>query len=161
MLRRLRISVSVLFAILAIAACVLWARSYGWVDYLGTNLFGSLRLSVISLDGRLTVSMDQLALPDQAFAQWYPADIRDVKMTRADVDDRFSAVAGFGARWSVRPLSTALLLPDWFVALSLAALASVSWPRWKFHFSLRTMLVATTVSAVLLGLIVWAASSAR
>jgi hypothetical protein len=158
MLRRLRIAVSVLFAILAIAACVLWARSHNWADYRDANPFGSFRVSGTSLDRRLTLSVDQLASPNQEFAQRYAVDIRDVMMTRDDVDVRFSAAAGFGARWSVRPISVALLLPGWIAALIFAALASACWPRWRFRFSLRSLFAATTALAVLLGLINWATS---
>jgi hypothetical protein len=45
-------------------------------------------------------------------------------------------------------------LPHWFVALLFAALAALPWIRPTF--SLRTLLIATTLIAVLLGLVAWA-----
>ena len=50
--------------------------------------------------------------------------------------------------------------PHWFLVLLSAAFAAVPWIRQlKWHFSLRTLLIATTLVAVVLGLIVWAASN--
>jgi hypothetical protein len=49
-----------------------------------------------------------------------------------------------------------LSLPYWFVIAMSAALATVPWLRWRF--TLRTLLIATTLVAVMLGLIVWSAS---
>ena len=40
---------------------------------------------------------------------------------------------------------------------SIAALAAAPWIRWSRRFSLRTLLIATTLVAVVLGLIVYAA----
>jgi hypothetical protein len=44
------------------------------------------------------------------------------------------------------------------VFIPFAALAAAPWLRWSNRFSLRTLLVATTLVAVVLGLIMWAAS---
>jgi hypothetical protein len=43
--------------------------------------------------------------------------------------------------------------PHWFLALTTGAIATIPWKPWKF--SLRTLLIATTLVAVVLGLIVW------
>lgn len=53
---------------------------------------------------------------------------------------------------------TYLCIPYWFLALGFAAFAYVSCPplgqiRWRF--SLRTLLIVTTLVAVVLGLVVW------
>jgi hypothetical protein len=49
-----------------------------------------------------------------------------------------------------------LRAPYWSLVLVSAALAIGPWLRYRF--SLRTLLIATTLAAVVLGLIVWAAS---
>jgi hypothetical protein len=47
-----------------------------------------------------------------------------------------------------------IMVPLWFVALAIAGLSvAVLRPPWRF--SLRTLLIATTLIAVVLGLIVW------
>jgi hypothetical protein len=52
--------------------------------------------------------------------------------------------------------STAIYLPDWFAILTVSALSAVPWIRWSKRFSLRTLLIATTLVAVVLGAIVYA-----
>jgi hypothetical protein len=44
-------------------------------------------------------------------------------------------------------------VPDWFLVLVSATFAVAPWLRWRF--SLRTLLFATTLAALALGLIVW------
>jgi hypothetical protein len=46
-------------------------------------------------------------------------------------------------------------IPYLFLVLLAATLAAVPWIRWSNRFSLRTLLIATTLIAVALGLIVW------
>jgi hypothetical protein len=46
-----------------------------------------------------------------------------------------------------------VVIPHWFVLIVLATCATLPWVRWRF--SLRTLLIATTLVPVVLGLIVW------
>jgi hypothetical protein len=48
-----------------------------------------------------------------------------------------------------------LTVPTWFVTTAMCTFASVVWL--PFRFSVRTLLLATTLVAVVLGLIMWAA----
>src|SRR6185369_1468495 len=57
-------------------------------------------------------------------------------------------------RWS-KPNHTSVECPNWFLALSFSALAMASWLRPRYR--LRTLLIATTLVALVLGLIVYAA----
>ena len=47
-----------------------------------------------------------------------------------------------------------LAFPQWCPVLASMILAVIPWLRWRF--SLRTLLIATTLVAVVLGIIVWA-----
>jgi hypothetical protein len=58
---------------------------------------------------------------------------------------------GFG--YSPHIIWPQVILPLWFPALSFAALAWLIHLQWQF--SLRTLLIVTTLVAVVLGLIVW------
>ena len=49
--------------------------------------------------------------------------------------------------------ATGLMVPHWFVVLIFAFLASTSWMKWSYRFSLRTLLIATTLVAVVLGFV--------
>jgi hypothetical protein len=48
-----------------------------------------------------------------------------------------------------------LSLPHSLYALVFVTIAAVPWIRWSKRFRLRTLLIATTLVAVVLGLIVW------
>jgi Flp pilus assembly protein protease CpaA len=48
-------------------------------------------------------------------------------------------------------------VPDWFLVVLSAMLAAVPWVRWCKQFSLRTLLIATALVGVVLGLAVYAA----
>jgi hypothetical protein len=56
----------------------------------------------------------------------------------------------------VWPSGKCIGAPHWFGVFALAGLAAFPWLRWRF--SLRTLLIATTLVAVVLGLAVWAGS---
>jgi hypothetical protein len=51
------------------------------------------------------------------------------------------------------PSSIGILIPYWLPVLLIGTLSALPWLPWTF--SLRTLLIATTLSAVLLGLVVW------
>jgi hypothetical protein len=54
------------------------------------------------------------------------------------------------------PNGRRLDIPYWFIVLLNAAIAAAPWlPWWSKRFSLRTLLIATTLIAVALWLIVW------
>jgi hypothetical protein len=46
-----------------------------------------------------------------------------------------------------------VVIPYWFIGTAILAFGAVPWLRWRF--TLRTLLVATTLVAAGLGLIVW------
>jgi hypothetical protein len=53
----------------------------------------------------------------------------------------------------------AIQMPLWFPVLLTTVLAALPWCRWSKRFSLRTLLIATTLVALALGLVVYATSS--
>lgn len=60
---------------------------------------------------------------------------------------------GFGSH-SVEGKSYAIMMPHWFAVLAAATLAALPWLPFK-RFSLRTLLIAITAVALVLGLAVW------
>jgi hypothetical protein len=57
------------------------------------------------------------------------------------------------ADWVFTFANDGLILPYWLCSLITATIAGAPWI--SFRFSLRTLLIATTLIAVVLGLIVW------
>ncbi len=155
MLRRLRIAASVFFAVVAVALCVLWVRSYSWVNNI-QGYWGTERaLQCSSAVGSLSFSTHSLA--DQH-----------------DKDDWVSIVSNYHksqrqfASWTRPPLPPAFELyldthggsvpmfvrfPYWIAVLTCTVFAAVPWFCWSKRFSLRTMLIATTLVAAVLGLV--------
>jgi hypothetical protein len=71
-------------------------------------------------------------------------------------DDDYLAYQ-FGSRFHFGRLPNGLYVPHWFLVLLATTFATLPWIRYfEWRFSLRTLLIATTLVAVVLGLIVWA-----
>jgi hypothetical protein len=51
-----------------------------------------------------------------------------------------------------------IFIPDWLVLAIFIALGTAPWIPWSKRFTLRTLLIATTLVAVVLGLVMWAAN---
>ena len=164
MLRRLRITASVFFAMVCVAQCVLWVRSYWWTDvlrgtYLGTRVFyaNSLVGRLQYIDGSVRTAgypvfydRNQLSYESRQYSDEY---IERLKVL--DLDQRPSPLHAFGFYVGNTPNCFELIVPHWFFVLTTASLTAVSWIGWSWRFSLRTMLIATTLVAVVLGSVVW------
>jgi hypothetical protein len=130
--RRTRIAVSVFFGVLTAALCVLWVRSYWWVDVVrrGTESVGSSQ-------GRIFVN-DVYNLPGKGKV-----------VTRSIAGNRIHF-------WTARQedlvaVGVGKVFPQW-PAILLAVVSSAA-PWLHYRFSLRTLLIATTLVAVVFGLV--------
>ena len=137
--RKLRIAWSVVWGVAAVLLIVLWVRSYRSHENVWFNVTNSRVITFSSEQGELA-------------CQWYATRptfdftwINDVSMVhRGSSTWKFIKSRSY---WIV-------FFPYWFPTLLSASLAAVPWLRWKF--SLRTLLIATTLVAVVLGFAVYA-----
>ena len=144
--RKLRIAWSVGCGIVCVLLIVLWVRSYQpSTEYRGR--FQSHRnggFGISSVDGRFGI---------------YAWDIRPNRWDyltdnwRSAYGQRSEPYGILGFAIS-RSWARGLLLPYWFLILFVASIGWLSWFRWRF--TTRTLLIATTLVAVVLGLVVWA-----
>jgi len=146
--RKLRIAWSAICAITCVVLVALWVRSYWWLDNVnfstaGTTVVQSFNGSLafvysreISNPGLTTLSAKKLATL-----------IKPIEL-RTKWPDWY-----FGSNQK----TLTIRLPYWFVTLLPCVLAAVPWMRWRF--TIRTLLIITTLVAALLGLAVWAASN--
>jgi hypothetical protein len=147
LIRGLRIAVSAVCGVLCVLLVVFWVRSKWTVDTFGFAYSPRLFL-VSSYSGELTFANIYEGRP-RGTPPWY----EDGKQLPTTLGFAWR-VAGFAPD----PYSYFVLLPHW-CAVAVFALAFVL-PRisWSQRFSLRTLLIATTLIAVVLGLVVWSMS---
>jgi hypothetical protein len=145
--RKLRIAWSVGWGVVAVLLCVLWVRSYWQVEHIFWN--GRAKYFGISIyPGEVTLERaDTIFMPLGWSRVVFP--IRDNDWTS---DDEPRTVLGFG--WEAEDNSKTAYIPFWFLTLTGIALAILPAAAVK-RFSLRTLLIATTLFAVVLGIIVW------
>jgi len=142
MARKLRIAVSVFFGLLAVALCVLWVRSYHFADVLCRHLL------VSSEQGEINVSWND---DGTATGQWMYSRIV-VPWNPSNKSYLPQPSPPFG--WSYNQHHASARFPHWSAMLAAAGFAAVPWFRPRF--SLRTVLIVTTLVAMVLGLVVWA-----
>jgi len=159
MARKLHIAVSVFFGVMTVALCVLWVRSYRRMD-VARHWGDRHKTSFVCGEGKLSYS--RLRLPVQQL-HFYQSHFYQTQCRGWDVESRAVTAPALVAHfaWRRDQDHTNLRLPFWLlVMISLAAFGFVADRAWlplhRLRFSLRTLLIATTVVAVGLGLVVWA-----
>ena len=144
--RKLRIAWSAGCAIACLLLIVLWVRSYSAGTVLAIQLTSTQAVKLISQRGFLGAVLfdphdaprryDKWGFDNYAFDGWAEPSL-DVR---------------------IRPkpdIYAQAMIPCWIAVLMVAVPSLVApWIRWRF--SLRTLLIATTLVAVVLGLIIYA-----
>lgn len=149
LIRRLRTVASVFFAVVTVALCVLWVRSYWQIDWLKVGRptmaasFHSIRGNVLIDIGRPTVdNVNGYGSFDRS------EDWRFVALDRGTL---------LGFKFDRYKGGCQIIAPLWGLAAVAATFATASFIMVPTSFSLRTLLIVTTLVAVVLGLGVWAA----
>jgi hypothetical protein len=147
MLRYVRYAAALVFALLAVGFVALWVRSYWWSDKLGGSL-GSCYMVLMTNQGIVSFdwSCEMLSMPELHFES-FPFDPRQT-------DWRDETFAGFGH--SRLGTFRGLYFPLWFLAATSLGLAALFAFKRAWRYSLRAILVATTLLAAILGLAVYA-----
>lgn len=149
--RRLRIGWTVFFAVLTVALCVLWVRSYWRTDTVVGPLWHSQSFNIVSTQGKLGLAMFVAHSPIQYF-EASTGVYREGILIFAH--SRYCNQLGF--RYFVDESHVYVVAPHWFIIPIPIALSALPWlPRWSTRFSLRTMLIATTLIAAAMGAMVW------
>jgi hypothetical protein len=148
MLKYLRIAVTVLSLTACVLLVALWVRSYWRTDYAWGWVATNHTFHLISREGRWCFAVDQ----DDETDFDKPIGIRFGYIFLPPVIEPTGRL-GFGGSWfDVRHWS--LIAPHWFLVLFFAAATATHWLPWYNRFSLRTLLIATTMVAVGMGAIV-------
>jgi hypothetical protein len=136
LIRSLRIAWSVAWGLLAVLLCVLWVRSYWAINI--WNLSGPHTL--MSFGGKVLI--------DESF-------VRTNRIAPEDPNQNIQTFSS-GPRYIYEPAGTGVTIGYWFPSMLALAVTTAPWlPWWSIRFSLRTLLIATTLVAVVLGLFAW------
>jgi hypothetical protein len=136
MLKYLRIAVTALGLTACVLLMAMWVRSYWRHDQLICPWPNSRTLRVWSTPGHLTF------LTHPKAGQW--------KLETTRVGKRFENQEG-KIGWNSNAFNTIAYCPYWFPVPIPALLAVALWIKWRF--SLRTLLIATTLVVVVLGIV--------
>ncbi len=147
-LRYLRIGWSITCLLAVVFWSAMWARSYRWSEL--CDIAGHIEMS--SFYGSFRVN---IALPPYSFLHdWYfSSNAANGWFTAPDSPAIFARESLY--RFSMMP-GRALTVPHWFCVLLCGVFAVIpNVGKFKTRFSLRTLLIVTTLVAAALGLTVW------
>jgi hypothetical protein len=136
--RKLRIAFSITCGVACVLMSVLWVRSYRVCDGVGWS-------SIEAPSGLGVIQFSALAEPQHR--GWYSTSLQANDVSSDENTDIRAFV------YHVDQDLVYLNAPHWFLAVASAAFAVLPWLRWRF--SLCILLIATTLVAVILRLIVW------
>jgi hypothetical protein len=153
--RRLRIAFSATCLTACVLLIVLWVRSYWWVDTIAERVSATTWITGWSVEGQILWMLESNP-NDSRPAGW---NIDKVRI------EEFNDMMDGNPYYQPHPFGSPVLrritfdskqgaIPYWFSALVAATVATLPWLCWRF--SLRTLLIATTLVALVLGAIVYA-----
>jgi hypothetical protein len=145
MLKYLRIAVTALSLTACVLLIALWVRSYRWTDIL-TWRSSDFDIGADSVAGGTAVFVyvdaDRTIDAGIIFQSYDQDDWPD--MPPPDRTWRF--------QFETTPNELYVVLPHWFHLAIISALSSALWVPWRFR--LRTLLIAITLVAVVMGIVV-------
>jgi phosphotransferase system glucose/maltose/N-acetylglucosamine-specific IIC component len=144
-------------SIVCLGVCValmgMWMRSYYWSYQVFWRTSASYSVGFTSLSGRLVICDCNVAPFGWEKATQFPCldwRVSDTSTIQQSPDAQFHIFSDTTGSGFMVPFWLPVLLS----ALS-AGLATIPWIRRPYRFSLRTLLIATTLLAVVLGMIAW------
>jgi hypothetical protein len=159
MLKFLRIAVTAI----CLTACVLlvaqWVRSYWRYDILAGPLGTTRLIHIVSCRGQLGIGTAPIELLSEFGTRGAPVLHSGPSENMPSLTLRMRSFLGIFF-WHFRPLEreNQIVVPFWLITLVCVSItAAVSLER-TWRFSLRTLLIATTLIAVGLGLVVYLSS---
>ena len=143
--RKLRIAWSVGCGIACVLVIALWVRSYWWTDAIYCPVLLTQIRIVASHDGNIcSFAIPTATIPSKLSSRG--AITRSRFTSYMSPIEKLILYTGYRKR-------TRIDVSHWLLCVLSVTLAAVPWIRWRF--TTRTLLIATTLVAGVLGLIVW------
>jgi hypothetical protein len=136
--RKLRIAWTVAWGIAAVLLVGLWMRSYWWADLINIQYQWPCAVARGNAFYRFNLEWNSAFKRRYEFRAFH---------TELEVEEIWLPTGNFNV---IGPSVTA---PLWLIATASVVTSVFAWIPWRF--SLRTLLIATTLVAVGLGLVVW------
>jgi hypothetical protein len=148
--RKLRIAWSVGWGLLCAMLMALWVRSYWRIDSLTYIQSVSKVICVVSSASQLEVLVTPQTIAHTG------SGIRSYEITQPLVSNGPNGI--LGVYYHSSPGVITFIMPYWLLVTLCGTMSAIpTLILLRCRFTLRTLLIATTVVAVLLGLVVWAA----
>lgn len=158
MSRRLRIAVSASFAVVVFVLLLLWLRSRSFIDVAGVTLPANHVFFATSSRGELELTFEETP-SNSVDDDGNRFGVQSLDMSQ--MFEQYPMRLPFKFAWTNTPHGFRATTPIWLWMLlaTLAALAPWRQALWSNlrRFSLRTLLLTTTLIAIMLGLFVWLA----
>jgi hypothetical protein len=142
--RKLRIAFSAACGVLCVVLIVLWVRSYWHTEFVWRRISVKWSLAAGSFPGAFGIGLQDSNLG------WGASRIPSELWMKFPSSPPYNSSRVWGAFFVD---TRTLLVPYWFVISVTSSLGALPWIRWRFR--LRTLLIATTLIAILLGLTVY------
>ena len=153
--RYLRIAISALSLTACTLLLALWVRSYSALD----RCRGLIGEHVVNFEsGRRDLGIGNWAWRYSSFPWTIRSESYDESVTTVwPFAKGEPPLSNLGIRWywHPRPQTTLVVVPFWLLVLTTAITAAAPWLKYSRRFSLRAMLIAWMLFAVVLGLIDW------
>jgi hypothetical protein len=146
-LRLLRVSMLVTSGILCCLLVALWVRSYYYLDQFSWPLSTTRGIEFVSLQGKVRCSTLRLLPAYFQLSAWGLESMGSGSWPAKDEIEESKWGSTF-----VSPLDFSMWMPYSALVLVGMAVAVAPWIKWR-RFSVRSMLVAVTLVAILLGVV--------
>jgi hypothetical protein len=155
MLRRLLNIASIVCLVLCVALMGMWVRSYWRYDVFNTGFSGARNFVIHNCDGHVRVSRLRQSHLNWAFGSMPEHDFQ--LMVDSHVGEMLVSPGIVEFRSIANPYldSWTIYVPHFFLVLTTGSLAMACQLRWPWRFTLRSLFIATTFLAVVLGMILW------
>lgn len=167
----LRIAWTAWWAIVCVLLIVLWMRSFLTIDSLSVRIPSNGAVGITSVQGRYTIGKLSESMVVASIGTYGSAPMQSWQTQSQPIDKRLAkripemfdlpSFPGFRIRQytSTPPGIFTLVLPHWFTVLLCVTVAVMPWFAPRKRFSLRTLLIAITLIAAVLGLCAWSLRS--
>jgi hypothetical protein len=151
MLKTLRIAVTALGLMACVLLVALWVRSYWRTDGLYWNVYHHRSVLVGSIQGQIVVYSDLMTIGSSGRVKL----LNEMHVGMTPIPSIASGIRSTSIGGRVGPYGHHVVFPHWAPMLMTVALATVPWVHWSRRFSLRTLLIATTLVAVGMGTVIY------